>query len=112
MEDLAGGSPEGSVYVDVEGSVHLLDVQLLPLHATRPEGIEVAVRIEQRSSTFFLKSENTLGFRQYSTRTAAKIPLMYFFSGNGTASAPISTFMCVLAIYIVPGSVYIFPPAE
>jgi hypothetical protein len=45
-------------------------------------------------------------------KTARKIPLMYSFSGNNVASAPISTFMCLWAIYIVPGSVYIFPPAE
>jgi hypothetical protein len=44
--------------------------------------------------------------------TATKIPLMYSFSGNSEASAPISTFMCLSAIYIVPGLVYIFPPAE
>jgi hypothetical protein len=37
---------------------------------------------------------------------------MYSFSGNSAVSAPIWTFMCLLAIYIVPGSVYIFPPAE
>ncbi len=62
MEDLAGGSPEGSVNVDVERSVHLLDVQLLPLHATRPEGIEVAVKNE--SSTIFKVKKY---FRHYST---------------------------------------------
>ncbi len=37
---------------------------------------------------------------------------MYSFSGNSVVSVPISTFMCLWAIYIVPGSVYIFPPAE
>jgi hypothetical protein len=37
---------------------------------------------------------------------------MYSFSGNSAASAPISTFICLRAIYIVPGAVHIFPPAE
>jgi hypothetical protein len=31
---------------------------------------------------------------------------MYSFSGKSAASAAISTFMCLWAIYIVPGSVY------
>jgi len=45
-------------------------------------------------------------------RTATSIPVIYSFSGNSAASAPISTFMCLWAIYIFLGSVYIFPPAE
>jgi hypothetical protein len=44
--------------------------------------------------------------------TATAIPNIYSFSGNSAASAPISTFMCLWAIYIFQGSVYIFPSAE
>jgi hypothetical protein len=53
-----------------------------------------------------------LGFTKRSGHTATAIPFIYSFSGNCATSAPISTFMCLSAIYIFPGSVHIFPPAE
>ncbi len=46
------------------------------------------------------------------SHTATAIPFIYSFSGNSAASAPISTFLCLWAIYIDPGAVFIFPPAE
>ncbi len=43
---------------------------------------------------------------------ATAFPFIYSFSGNSATSAPIPTFICLWAIYIFPGSVHIFHPAE
>ncbi len=54
---------------------------------------------------FCLAAEKIKG--KVSACTATAIPFIYSFSGNSAASAPISTFTCLWAIYIFPESVHI-----
>jgi hypothetical protein len=67
------------------------------------------------SSKLFLPLLNTPCSACYKKKqmcTGWEVLFMYSFSGNCAASIPIFTFMCLWAIYIVPGLVHIFPPAE
>ncbi len=59
-------------------------------------------------SLFRLNFPLVLSCIQNANYTATAIPFIYSFSGNSTASTPISTFMCLWAIYIFPGSVYTY----
>ncbi len=54
------------------------------------------------------KREKLLKIEIMRIYTATKIPLMYSFSGNCLASFTVSTFICLWAIYIFPGSVHLF----
>ncbi len=57
-------------------------------------------------------SELSCTLLRYAAPTATAISFINSFSGNFAASAPISTFKCLWAFYLFPGSVYLFPPAE
>ncbi len=59
--------------------------------------------LRARSQIIFFYSQCL--YKSYDTET--KIPFMHSFSGNCVVSVPISTFMCLWAIYVFLGSAHI-----
>jgi hypothetical protein len=71
------------------------------------EGLEELEEVRTGKCNLVTIKENSSEVRERSSMyvTATEIPFMYSF----LATIPISTFMCLRAIYIFPLSVHIFP---
>jgi hypothetical protein len=67
---------------------------------------EQAIPVKESMATHYNSRNTSQGSAhaisvKESAHTAREIPFMYYFSGNSVASAPVSTFMCLRAIYIL-----------
>ncbi len=120
---VVGGDPAPDIYWSLprgerrkgDALLHVLKVNALqkrsdlcnPRNETVPRRKAVSYLTTYTNESLFNHCK-----RWNSNYTAKAIPFIYSFSGNCAASTLICTIMCLLAIYIFPRSVHIFPSAE